>query len=120
MKRDMDLVRSILLKIEASEGDPRMRIRLGSFEGHSAIEVSYHVKLMTQAGLIEAKDRSTFDGFRWEPQQLTWAGHEFLAAARDGNLWERAKRIALKQTGGLSLEVLQEVLINLAKQAVGT
>ena len=118
MKRDMDLVRSILLKIEASEDDPRVGIRLGSFEGHSAIEVSYHVKLLTQAGLIEARDRSTFGGFSWVPQQLTWDGHEFLDAARSDNLWKQAKSIVLKQTGGLSLEVLKSVLINHAKQMV--
>ncbi len=118
MKRDMDLVRSILLKIEASEDDRRAGIKLGSVEGHSAVEVSYHVKLLAQAGLIEAKHLSTFDTSKWVPRQLTWAGHEFLDAARDANLWERAKCTVLKQTGGLSLEVLKSVLIKLAKQAV--
>jgi len=118
MKRDMDLVRAILLKIESSEGDPRKRVMLGSFEGHSNIEVSYHVKLLAQAGLIEARDHSTFSGFAWVPQQLTWDGHEFLDAARSDNLWKQAKNVVLKQTGGLSLEVLKPVLINLAKQAV--
>ena len=106
------------MKIEAGEDDPRRGIRLGSVEGHSGIEVSYHVKLLDQAGLVEAIDRSTLGEFRWVPKQLTWAGHEFLDAARSVTLWERAKSIVLKQTGGLSLEILQEVLINLAKQAV--
>ena len=40
MKRDMDLVQSILLKIEAGENDPRRGLRLGSVEGHSAIEAT--------------------------------------------------------------------------------
>jgi len=54
----------------------------------------------------------------WVPINLTWDGHEFLDAARNPSLWERAKCTALKQTGGLSLEVLKSVLIDLAKHAV--
>ena len=120
MKRNMDLVRSILLAIEASEDDPRGWVELASFEGLSDTEVSYHVKLMDQAGLIEADDLSTGgeDGFRWQAKGLTWDGHEFLDAARKNSVWERAKRQTLDKTGGLSLELLKTALINIGKQAI--
>ena len=120
MKRDMDLVRSILLAIEASEDDPRGWVELASLEDRSDTEVSYHVKLMDQAGLIEADDLSTRgeDGFQWQAKGLTWDGHEFLDAARNNSLWERAKRQTLEKTGGLSLELLKTTLINLGKQAI--
>ena len=121
MKRDMDLARSILFAIEASEDDPRGWVEdLGSFEGHSATAVSYHIKLLYEAGLIEADDLSTGGegNFRWLAKQLTWDGHEFLEAARKDSLWDQAKRLTLDKTGGLSLELLKAVLIRLGKQAV--
>ena len=121
MKRDMDLARSILFAIEASEDDPRGWVEdLGSFEGHSDTVVSYHVKLLYEAGFIEADDLSTAGegNFRWLAKQLTWEGHEFIDTARKDSLWERAKRLTLDKTGGLSLELLKAVLISLGKQAV--
>ena len=121
MKRDMDLARSILFVIEASKDDPRGWVEdLGTFGGHSDTEVSYHVKLLYEAGFIEADDLSTAGegNFRWLAKQLTWEGHEFLDAARKDSLWERAKRQTFEKTGGLSLELLKAVLINLGKQEV--
>ena len=55
MKRDMDLVRQILLD---TENIPFLRS--GQFyepkiEGYSQEEVSYHVKLLHEAGYIEAR-----------------------------------------------------------------
>ena len=117
MKRDMDLARSILLAIEASDQEPGHEIDL-SIGDHTDVEVSYHVMLLHEAGLIEALDLGMV-GLAWRPKRLTWQGHEFLEAARSDSLWERAKRRALDETGGLSLELLQTVLISLGKQAVG-
>ena len=120
MKRDMDLVRSILFKLEEGKAGEREWLEDGVIEGYSAREIWYHVKIMDQAGLVTTTRFGLYSVDMWVPIDLTWNGHEFLDAARNPNLWERAKHTALKQTGGLSLEVLQEVLINLAKQAVGT
>lgn len=82
MNRDMDLIREILLAIEASG------ITQGTIDLHLPAYdpelVSYHVKLLSQAGLITATDLSTMHGFEWAPKSLTWAGHE--QAERDGCL----------------------------------
>jgi Hypothetical protein (DUF2513) len=57
MHRDMDLARTILLDLEKrpyAHGWQDIEI-----EGHSADEISYHVRLLEQAGFIEAIDFST-------------------------------------------------------------
>ena len=57
MKRDMSLVREILLATEAhppGQGPADIQV-----PGFSAEQVSYHVKIMAEAGLIEALDAST-------------------------------------------------------------
>ena len=116
MKRDLDLGRSILQQIEATQ-TVRDWIDL-TVEGHTDEEVSYHVMLLAKEGLIEATDLSTSDGFEWKPIRLTWAGHEFLDAARDESQWSKAKAIVLKKSGGLSFDVLKAVLIDLVKKSV--
>jgi hypothetical protein len=109
MKRDMDLVRKILLALEAHP-EPWDWFEL-KIDGHSDVEVSYHLKLMSQAGLIEASERKRPDIFQWIPHSLTWAGHEFLEAARDNSRWEKVKRLAWEKTGSLPFEVLKAGLV---------
>lgn len=117
MKRDMDLARDILATIEAA--DSERQLQQVAIEGRSRAEISYHVKLLHEAGLIEATDLSSPDQLHWLPGHLTWAGHEFLDLTRRDNLWERAKTKMLKETGGLSLDLLRAVLLDLARRNLG-
>jgi hypothetical protein len=119
MKRDMDLLRHILIELDQCDETTGHELQELSVGGHSAERLSYHVMLLCQAGLIDAKDLSTCDpeGFRWLPKRLTWAGHEFLEKARTDSLWEKAKKIALEKTGGLNFDVLKQVLGELVTQA---
>ena len=87
-------------------------------EGHTDEEVSYHIMLLAKEGLVEASDLSSNDGFVWKPTRLTWAGHEFLDAARDESRWTKAKDIVLKKGGGLTFDVVKAVLIDLMRKSV--
>lgn len=116
MKRDMDLVRSILLELEKH---PHVSTRMDlNIEGYSPDEVSYHVKILDQAGLINAVADANppFDP-TWVPISLTWEGHEFLDAAKDDTRWNRAKGIMKEKGGGMVFEVLKSVLVEMAKAA---
>ena len=62
--------------------------------------------------------KRVFEGPIVNVKRMTWEGHEFLDAARKDTLWDRAKEKTLKATGGLSLDVLKGVLIELGKQAL--
>lgn len=118
MKRDMDLARKILLMIEEyPEPDHLIEPEM---EGYSTKVVSYHFKLLHQAGLIEA-DESPEIGvdLYWWATSLTWSGHEFLDASRDETRWKKAKDFALNKGGTLSFEILKQVLIHMTKQAMG-
>jgi hypothetical protein len=108
MKRDMDLIRAILLEIEKLPDD--LESHNIEMENATPEEVTYHVRLLAQAGLIEAEDFSTFAGTRWQPRGLTWNGHEFLDAARSDTVWRKAKEIVIAGTGTLTLEALKIAL----------
>ena len=42
---------------------------------------------------------------------VTWAGYEFLDAARSDTVWNRAKSAVITGAGGLAFDVLKAVLI---------
>ena len=117
MKRDMDLVREVLLQVEKrSYRDAGKPVCLN---GRSEEDISYQVKLMHQAGLIEAIDASTRAGLNWLPMSLTWDGHEFLDAARDDTRWNRTKTLVAEKAGIVGFEILKQALVAMAKQAMG-
>jgi len=109
MKLDKDLVRNILLAIEADTGDPRGWIDL-EIPDHSHVEVAYHVELLAEANFIEAIDLCSIgpDGYDWKPKRLTYEGHEFLDTIRDNQVWKETKEIA-KQVGAGSVTMLFEI-----------
>lgn len=116
MKRDMELARLILMRIEAQESY-QDNISC-EFEGYTDEQVHYHIMLLSEAGLVVALDASSLQDIHWIPQRLTWQGHEFLESARDDTIWNKAKEIMAK-TGGFAFEVAKPLLINLLKQQLG-
>lgn len=89
MKRDLDLVRSILLDIEAGEaGQP---INSFTFDGKTESEISEHVAILTEAGYLDASIVEDGMGMphAFVVRRLTWSGHEFLANAKNDTVWEK-------------------------------
>ena len=121
MKRNMDLVREILLRIEATE--PGKAIRLDD-SGYGEEEIGLHVELMIEHGLIEGKTIPSSDGpahriLKYWIERMTWEGHDFLNAARHDSIWKKAKAKCLEATGGLAFDVLKACLTELGKEAIG-
>lgn len=119
MKRDMDLVREILLKVEGNT--EAFGMDSVEIEARSQQEIGYHIKIMVEAGLLEAGDRTHMgaDAMLWHSVSLTWRGHEFLDAARDNTRWNGAKKLVAEKGVAVSFDVLKDVLAFLAKQTLG-
>ncbi|WP_025804579.1 DUF2513 domain-containing protein [Pseudomonas chlororaphis] len=106
MKLDKDLVREILLAVEAhDEAQGWMTLTI---QGRSPKEVSYHVMLLDEAGLLSGISLGGLNSFEWQPKRLTYQGHEFLETVRDGEVWRRTKEGAEK-VGGAGLGMLIEL-----------
>lgn len=118
MKRDMDLCRAILLKIESCD-KPHGILEKINIDKYSQDEISYNIKLLNDAGLIEAKSVSSNTSYCWWPGTLTWYGHEFLSASRDESIWMKAKESVLKPSASITFDLLLEWLKAQAKQALG-
>ncbi len=118
MKRDLELIRKIILAAEASpngftEDD------LG-IEGYSEEQIGYHSYLVVDSGLAEGVDLATMDSKSpsWRILHLTSAGHDFANASRNEDTWRKATGIVQKQAGGVSLDIMREVLISVIKNAL--
>jgi hypothetical protein len=118
MKRDLDLVRKLLLTMETSPHgfiNPNLVI-----EGYSSEQIGYHVHLMMQAGLVNGVDITSQNSQSpmAMPTALTWHGHEFLDACRNERVWNKAKE-RLKSIGGdVPLDIVNAVLIDIMRKQV--
>ena len=118
MKRDMDLVRAILLAVE--EHDHGFAPDELEIDGYTQEQIAYHASIMIDGGLVEGIDQTT--GGSESPEaairHLTWAGHDFIAAAREPTRWNQAKE-AVKKVGGATFAVWTAVLTELVKKNLG-
>jgi hypothetical protein len=117
MKRDMDLIRAVLIEVEKLPYDGGFHDI--SVHGYSGEEITYHVRLANEAGLIEAINLTTVDGICWRPLRLTYEGHEFLDAARSDTVWEKAKKMLLSATGVITIEGLKAALPQIVRKLLG-
>lgn len=119
MKRDMSLVRQLVLAIEASpSGFAPGNL---AFDGHTQEEIGYHLYIMLEAGLIRGADVTTLGAKSPEAiaTSLTWAGHEFADAARNEDLWAKAMEVTKEKAGSVTIELLMKILTSLASSALG-
>jgi Hypothetical protein (DUF2513) len=109
MKRDMDLIRDILLAFDANpklDGRLVHRGRVGAFfekEGVSEDEAAHGLRLlMDRQFVVGSYDRAS-DMFGLE--RLSMDGHDFLDLIRDHDVWDKTKNAALA-TRGFTLDLL--------------
>lgn len=107
MKRDMDLIRDILLEIEGKESATSWVTV--SFDGYTDEIVDYHVRLLGEEGLLKVNDKAGN-----MIQNLTWAGHDWLENAKNEKVWNRAKSFIQEKGGSVSASVMGEILKSFA------
>ena len=112
MKRDWDLIRKILLKLE-EKADNTSFLENDVFDGVSPIIVNYHYKLLEQAGLITLEDLSDLDGENYVALSLTWQGHEFFDKIRSDNVWNKINNAAKAKSLDLSFDVIKSICATL-------
>lgn len=118
MKRDMDLVRTILLALADSD-EPLWSTDLVTDE-YSRDVIGYHFLILDEAGLIMANVKAADNDSYYiaVASRLTWEGNDFLDAVRDESIWKRVRSTIGKITGGASYEVFKTVASSLALDAI--
>lgn len=109
MKRDMELIRNILIKIE-DEVDNTVKHNI-SIDGYSMEQVAYHCSLLYDGNLINDYAARYADGklYIFGVGRLTWEGHEFLDKIKSDTIWNKTKDIVIKKGLPLAIDVLKDI-----------
>ncbi|NKC23403.1 DUF2513 domain-containing protein [Ochrobactrum oryzae] len=92
LKRDMDLMRDLLLQIEELDQGFGSEVEIES-RAHEPQVIAEHLRLLFEARLIDG-DTVPDDEFPFDhvmPTRLTWAGHDFIGSVRDPEIWKKTK-----------------------------
>jgi hypothetical protein len=119
MKRDFDLIRKLVLAVEdCPTGTVLDELHI---DGYSAEQIGYHSYLLVDSGLARGIDVGTVHGTspNWQILHLTSAGHDFADSARDESTWRKATGIVKEKAGGVTLDVLKQVLVSVIKNTLG-
>lgn len=124
MKREMDLVRELLLRIEEfakpvtsikldylTAHDPRLQV-----QGYEQVQIAYHISLLVEAGLVNGVRNHVVES-QIIIKGVSWRGHEFLDKVRDPAIWHATKEGANK-AGGFTIDLLGDLAKGLIKTQI--
>ncbi|WP_428642599.1 DUF2513 domain-containing protein [Roseibium sp.] len=119
MKRDMALVRTILFALEASKDNEPASVHLP--HNVDDLHMNYHIRLMKEGGLIHAIEMSrSMYPTAWVPHTLTWAGHEFLDAVRDPDIWNAVQDLESRSQLPLPISIIEAFALDALGRKVQT
>jgi hypothetical protein len=111
MKRDMEYVRELLLKVEVAPDVIAQSSGLlpARWTADDKLKLNYHLgMLIEETGFVTGIPAHTMAEPSWLRLQLTWQGHEFIETVRDPEVWKRTKEGASK-AGNFGLEFVIEI-----------
>lgn len=120
MKRDLDLIRSILLEIERSNDLKTSCTSIAEALNHDVFEISHHVNLLLDAGYLIATPFKAL-GYKYNEyciKRITNQGYDYLDSVRDEKVYSATKK-ALKGVAGFSLEIVKETASSVIKSFIG-
>lgn len=109
MKRDMDIIRKVLLHIEENYEDTALyNIEIDNLDMKT---IAYHCKILHDAGYISDYKGQFYDDEIGEfgVGSLTWEGHEFLDKIRDEKIWKKTKSTIREKGLPMAIDVVKDV-----------
>ena len=114
MKRDLDLIRKILLEVESCDNPNGIwDSREIKIEGYRDELTQYNVSNLITEGFLVTRESIEFLGSSSVLHlhvNLTWAGHEFLDNAKNESVWQTVKKDLGSKWDSVSFSALQTLL----------
>ena len=121
MKRDLELIRKILLHFEKDEEIKvinyqdildEKKLQIEGYDGRTIVE---HLNLLFEANYINGEPEMSNTGrlYAVHPFRLTWEGHEFLDATRNESLFQKAIEISKKKSLNLPVDIFKSLMLKL-------
>lgn len=118
MKRDLDLVRQLMLTIEGWPAGPPVQYRMGEVED---LVLLAHLEMLIDAGLVKGTISRSL-GARGDViaiAGLSWEGHEWIESVRSDAVWTETKRIIIEAGGALNHELTTAVASRILRTRLG-
>ncbi|NVK15883.1 MAG: DUF2513 domain-containing protein [Rhodobacteraceae bacterium] len=119
MKRNLDLLREILLAVEEYEPARISMLQSISPRDFSGTEAQnfHHINMLADAGYIKLAGKPTLAG-DYAVHGMTIAGHDFLDAIKEQSVWDHTKK-RVGEVGSWTLDVVLAVAKEEVKRRLG-
>lgn len=109
MKRNLDLIRQMLIDIESAQGF--IPLEAFEYQGFTRNEIGYHLDLLNSHGFIDAELTKDWGSnyVRGMVKALTWEGADFLDNIRNSDVWEKTKDTIRTIVGTCAIQVIPKV-----------
>lgn len=117
MKRDWDVIREVLIEVEALSDHDRSRFsyRTDPHKDDEENTKAKHAILLKDAGFVTGAHTKLVDGKHiFLGPNLTWQGHELLDTIRSKPVWEKIKNTAQEK----GIELSFDAVIQLGKSVL--
>lgn len=104
MKRDMDLIRLILLEIEKAEEN---EVENMNIDGYSKEDIVFNAKLLKQNNMIENFEEDVLENYYIG--SLTWGESDYLDSIRDNSKWKRIKSVIKEKALPFTFDIVKSV-----------
>jgi hypothetical protein len=94
MKRDMDLMRKILLAIEEEYKPGTGSIWILKIEGYDMETIAEHCQMLHRQGFVDSYEATRGGGkiMHFRVGNLTSPGYDYLELIRDNDIWNKTTR----------------------------
>lgn len=124
MKRDLDLIRNIMLTLEekmdyGQNMSSEQLFEIMKNDMLSIKKLTYHIGLLVEANYIKAKELKTYsDGSIFTINTITFDGQDFIDTIRQKETWDLVKTKAI-ESGAFTLSLLVEIGKDYLKKQFG-
>lgn len=112
MRRNMDLVREILIEASKSDKEVRASDIAEKSSKYSLEEIIYNIRIMGEGNLInvyiDEREAGVVDAYVMD---ITWQGNDFLDSISSNEIWEKIKN----NFSDKIINIPFDILISLAK-----
>jgi hypothetical protein len=118
MKRDLDLIRHILLTVESSSEIPVPIDKIATSK-YTIEEIAYNIVLLNDAGYVVLKNNpalsNPFEKFYIE--RMTMSGCDYLDNVRDPEIWAKTKQTISGVVKSAGLDLVKRIAAGLIRSA---
>ena len=121
MKRDLNLIRNMLLRIEELNSI-KQKITIDSFLDLCADPalISLHIELLIDSNYIETSEPIYCGVIKdFLIYRITSDGYDYLDSIRENSIWERTENMLFKVGGSAALDVVKSVAASIIKTRLG-